>query len=109
MPEFVGTGPGDHQHALHDLRSRRHEVAVQPLVERHQIPPQSGWVEHDPVEIWEHTNTAIQKRPPKRRTVRVPGQLLAEPPGLDRETGRRPTRTASPSRTSASPGSGPRA
>src|SRR5690242_10094821 len=35
------------------------EVARHQL-EHSQILPRSGWVEHDPVEIWERTNTVIQ-------------------------------------------------
>ena len=29
-------------------------------LEHNQILPQSGWVEHDPVEIWERTASVIQ-------------------------------------------------
>ncbi len=29
-------------------------------LEHNQILPQSGWVEHDPVEIWERTSSVIQ-------------------------------------------------
>lgn len=35
------------------------EVAKHQL-EHEQILPRSGWVEHDPVEIWERTNSVIQ-------------------------------------------------
>lgn len=35
-----------------------HEVARHQL-EHEQILPRPGWVEHDPAEIWEHTQTAI--------------------------------------------------
>src|SRR6478736_3643273 len=35
------------------------EVAMHQL-EHEQILPRSGWVEHDPVEIWERTNSVIQ-------------------------------------------------
>ncbi|MGW0576874.1 FGGY family carbohydrate kinase, partial [Streptomyces sp. NPDC002920] len=35
------------------------EVAKHQL-EHAQILPKSGWVEHDPVEIWERTNSVIQ-------------------------------------------------
>lgn len=29
-------------------------------LEHEQILPQAGWVEHSPVEIWEHTGSVIQ-------------------------------------------------
>lgn len=35
------------------------EVAKHQL-EHEQILPRSGWVEHDPVEIWERTNSVMQ-------------------------------------------------
>jgi glycerol kinase len=31
-------------------------------LEHEQILPQAGWVEHDPVEIWERTRTVIERR-----------------------------------------------
>jgi glycerol kinase len=38
------------------------EVARHQL-EHEQILPQSGWVEHNPVEIWENTGKVIQEGP----------------------------------------------
>ena len=52
------------------------EVAKHQL-EHAQILPRSGWVEHDPVEIWERTNSVIQNA--LRHGEPVPGR-----PGGDR-------------------------
>jgi glycerol kinase len=60
MPEFVGAvdqGTTSTRFMIFDHAGN--EVARHQL-EHDQIMPQSGWVEHDPVEIWERTNTVIQ-------------------------------------------------
>ncbi|CAL9594264.1 glycerol kinase GlpK [Streptomyces sp. Tu 3180] len=60
MPEFVGAvdqGTTSTRFMVFDHSGN--EVAKHQL-EHSQILPRSGWVEHDPVEIWERTNTVIQ-------------------------------------------------
>ncbi|MGW5214872.1 glycerol kinase GlpK [Streptomyces sp. NPDC004051] len=60
MPEFVGAvdqGTTSSRFMIFDHSGN--EVAKHQL-EHRQILPRSGWVEHDPVEIWERTNTVIQ-------------------------------------------------
>ncbi|BFO20608.1 hypothetical protein SHKM778_69960 [Streptomyces sp. KM77-8] len=60
MPEFVGAvdqGTTSTRFMIFDHAGN--EVARHQL-EHQQILPRSGWVEHDPVEIWERTNTVIQ-------------------------------------------------
>lgn len=60
MPEFVGAvdqGTTSTRFMIFDHDGR--EVARHQL-EHEQIFPRSGWVEHDPVEIWERTNSTMQ-------------------------------------------------
>ncbi len=60
MPEFVGAvdqGTTSTRFMIFDHSGN--EVARHQL-EHQQILPRSGWVEHDPVEIWERTNTVVQ-------------------------------------------------
>ncbi|WP_432092746.1 glycerol kinase GlpK [Streptomyces sp. bgisy100] len=60
MPEFVGAvdqGTTSTRFMIFDHDGN--EVARHQL-EHAQILPRSGWVEHDPVEIWERTNTVMQ-------------------------------------------------
>ncbi|MBL3669271.1 glycerol kinase GlpK [Streptomyces sp. M2CJ-2] len=60
MPEFVGAvdqGTTSSRFMIFDHDGN--EVAKHQL-EHRQILPRPGWVEHDPVEIWERTNTVIQ-------------------------------------------------
>ncbi|MEU1483683.1 glycerol kinase GlpK [Streptomyces sp. NPDC005752] len=60
MPEFIGAvdqGTTSTRFMIFDHAGN--EVARHQL-EHNQILPRSGWVEHDPVEIWERTNTVIQ-------------------------------------------------
>lgn len=60
MPEFVGAvdqGTTSTRFMIFDHAGN--EVSRHQL-EHNQILPRSGWVEHDPVEIWERTNTVIQ-------------------------------------------------
>ncbi|MGP3984949.1 glycerol kinase GlpK [Streptomyces sp. KR80] len=60
MPEFVGAvdqGTTSTRFMIFDHDGN--EVARHQL-EHRQILPRSGWVEHDPVEIWERTNTVMQ-------------------------------------------------
>ncbi|HEY6786870.1 MAG TPA: glycerol kinase GlpK [Trebonia sp.] len=59
MPEFVGAidqGTTSTRFMIFDHAGA--EVARHQL-EHEQILPQAGWVEHDPVEIWERTRTVI--------------------------------------------------
>jgi glycerol kinase len=59
------------------------EIARHQL-EHSQILRRSGWVEHNPVEIWERTSSVIQA------TLKYPrpgGKISATPPG---RTGSRP-------------------
>ncbi|MFJ9588239.1 glycerol kinase GlpK [Streptomyces acidicola] len=60
MPEFVGAvdqGTTSTRFMIFDHEGR--EVAHHQL-EHKQIFPRSGWVEHDPVEIWERANSTMQ-------------------------------------------------
>ncbi|GGZ86588.1 glycerol kinase GlpK [Streptomyces bluensis] len=60
MPEFVGAvdqGTTSTRFMIFDHDGR--EVARHQL-EHKQFFPRSGWVEHDPVEIWERTNSTMQ-------------------------------------------------
>ncbi|MEU1663828.1 glycerol kinase GlpK [Streptomyces sparsogenes] len=60
MPEFVGAvdqGTTSTRFMIFDHDGG--EVAKYQL-EHRQILPRSGWVEHDPVEIWERTNSVMQ-------------------------------------------------
>ncbi|MPY48186.1 glycerol kinase GlpK [Streptomyces acidicola] len=60
MPEFVGAvdqGTTSTRFMIFDHDGR--EVAHHQL-EHKQIFPRSGWVEHDPVEIWERANSTMQ-------------------------------------------------
>ncbi|MDH6115282.1 glycerol kinase [Kitasatospora sp. MAP12-15] len=60
MPEFVGAvdqGTTSSRFMIFDHDGN--EVAKHQL-EHTQILPRSGWVEHDPVEIWERTNSVMQ-------------------------------------------------
>ncbi|WP_432056627.1 glycerol kinase GlpK [Streptomyces sp. bgisy022] len=60
MPDFVGAvdqGTTSTRFMIFDHSGN--EVGKHQL-EHRQILPRSGWVEHDPVEIWERTNTVIQ-------------------------------------------------
>lgn len=60
MPEFVGAvdqGTTSSRFMIFDHDGN--EVAKHQL-EHTQILPRPGWVEHDPVEIWERTNSVIQ-------------------------------------------------
>ena len=47
--------PGHHQHPVHDLRPRRARGGPPPARARADPARAPGWVEHDPVEIWERT------------------------------------------------------
>ncbi len=60
MAEYVGAvdhGTTSTRFMVFDAAG--HEVARAQL-EHRQILPRAGWVEHDPVEIWERTSTVIQ-------------------------------------------------
>src|SRR4028119_2169079 len=60
MADFVGAvdqGPTSTRFMGFDHDGR--EVARHQL-EHQQILPRAGWVEHDPVEIWERTSTVLQ-------------------------------------------------
>ncbi len=61
MPEFVGSidqGTTSTRFMLFDHEGNergKHQL------EHSQVLPQAGWVEHDPVEIWERTSSVVQK------------------------------------------------
>ncbi|MFJ2865266.1 glycerol kinase GlpK [Kitasatospora sp. NPDC087314] len=60
MPEFIGAvdqGTTSSRFMIFDHAGN--EVAMHQL-EHTQILPRPGWVEHDPVEIWERTNSVMQ-------------------------------------------------
>ena len=60
MPEFVGSvdqGTTSTRFMIFDHSGN--EVARHQL-EHEQILPRAGWVEHNPVEIWERTSAVIQ-------------------------------------------------
>ncbi|MFF9640908.1 glycerol kinase GlpK [Kitasatospora aureofaciens] len=60
MPEFVGAvdqGTTSSRFMIFDHAGN--EVAMHQL-EHTQILPRPGWVEHDPVEIWERTNSVMR-------------------------------------------------
>ena len=60
MPDFVGAvdqGTTSSRFMIFDHSGN--EVAKHQL-EHEQILPQAGWVEHNPVEIWERTASVIQ-------------------------------------------------
>ncbi|MET7935603.1 glycerol kinase GlpK [Streptomyces sp. NPDC005322] len=60
MPEFVGAvDQGTTSSRFMIFNHDGDEVAKHQL-EHRQILPRAGWVEHDPVEIWERTNSVIQ-------------------------------------------------
>ena len=83
-------------------------------LEHEQILPQAGWVEHNPVEIWERTSaviqTALQRARPARDATwpRSASPTSARPPwcGTGAPAGR--TTTRSSGRTPAPTGSPPR-
>ena len=109
--------PGHHQHPIHDLRPRGNEVARHQL-EHEQILPQAGWVEHNPVEIWERTVVGHPDRAATRPTCsavatwpRSASPTSARPPWCGtarpgartttRSSGRTPAPTGSPPRSTA--------
>lgn len=73
MADFVGAvdqGTTSTRFMVFDVEGR--EVARHQL-EHEQILPRAGWVEHNPLEIWERTETAIQSALTKARIA--PGDL----------------------------------
>ncbi|MFB9706603.1 FGGY family carbohydrate kinase, partial [Streptosporangium nondiastaticum] len=60
MPDFVGAvdqGTTSTRFMIFDHGGN--EIARHQL-EHEQILPRAGWVEHDPVEIWERTRSVVQ-------------------------------------------------
>ena len=117
MPDFVGAvdqGTTSTRFMIFDHAGN--EVGKHQL-EHEQILPQAGWVEHNPVEIWERTAAVIQTalnrgRPDRRRTwprsasptsARPPWSGTARPgvPTTTRSSGRTPAPTGSPARSTA--------
>ena len=86
------------------------EVARHQL-EHEQILPQAGWVEHDPVEIWERTSSVIQTGPEQGQAAgratwsRWASPTSARPPWCGTRTPVAPTTTRSSGRTPAPTGS----
>ncbi|TDO47925.1 glycerol kinase [Kribbella sp. VKM Ac-2527] len=60
MPDFVGAvDQGTTSTRFMTFDHSGNEVAIHQL-EHEQILPQAGWVEHNPVEIWERTSSVIR-------------------------------------------------
>ncbi len=60
MPQYIGAvdqGTTSSRFIIFDHEGR---IAGQDQMEHRQIFPQPGWVEHDPLEIWENTQAVIQ-------------------------------------------------
>ncbi len=117
MPDYVGAvdqGTTSTRFMIFDHGGN--EVARHQL-EHEQILPQAGWVEHNPVEIWERTSSVIQsamskaRSSPPRTSPRWASPTSARPrwsgtrrrvaPGTTRSSGRTPAPTGSPPSSSA--------
>jgi glycerol kinase len=60
MPEFVGAVDQGTTSTRFMVFDHGGNVVAQHQLEHQQILPQAGWVEHNPVEIWERTSSVIQ-------------------------------------------------
>jgi len=60
MPEFVGAVDQGTTSTRFMVFDHGGNVVAQHQLEHEQILPQAGWVEHNPVEIWERTSSVIQ-------------------------------------------------
>ena len=80
MPDFVGAvdqGTTSTRFMIFDHSGN--EVGKHQL-EHEQILPQAGWVEHNPVEIWERTVAVIQAALVAARRRSVRGLTTLNPP-----------------------------
>ena len=46
---------------VHPLRPGRAPPVSSHQIEHDQIMPRAGWVEHDPLQIWQRTETVVQQ------------------------------------------------
>jgi glycerol kinase len=60
MPEFVGAVDQGTTSTRFMVFDHDGNEVVHHQLEHAQLMPQPGWVEHDPVEIWEHTQVVIR-------------------------------------------------
>ncbi|MET8009283.1 glycerol kinase GlpK [Streptomyces sp. NPDC005271] len=60
MPEFVGAVDQGTTSSRFMIFNHDGDEMAKHQLEHRQILPRAGWVEHDPVEIWERTNSVIQ-------------------------------------------------
>jgi glycerol kinase len=60
MPDFVGAVDQGTTSTRFMVFDHGGNVIAQHQLEHEQIMPQAGWVEHNPVEIWERTSSVIQ-------------------------------------------------
>ncbi len=60
MAELVGAIDQGTTSTRFMLFNHKGEEVAKNQIEHEQVLPKAGWVEHDPVEIWEHTRQVIQ-------------------------------------------------
>ena len=60
MPDYVGAVDQGTTSTRFMIFDHSGSEVARHQIEHEQILPQSGWVEHDPVEIWERTSSVIQ-------------------------------------------------
>lgn len=60
MPEYVGAVDQGTTSTRFMVFDHGGSVVAQHQLEHEQIMPHAGWVEHNPVEIWERTSSVIQ-------------------------------------------------
>ncbi|QBI20524.1 glycerol kinase [Egibacter rhizosphaerae] len=61
MAEFVGAIDQGTTSTRFMLFNHSGEEVAKAQLEHEQILPQAGWVEHDPIEVWERTRTVIEQ------------------------------------------------
>jgi glycerol kinase len=61
MPDYVGAVDQGTTSTRFMIFDHSGSEVARHQIEHEQILPQSGWVEHDPVEIWENTKEVISK------------------------------------------------
>ena len=60
MPDFIGSVDQGTTSTRFMVFDHGGNVVAQHQLEHEQLLPQAGWVEHNPVEIWERTSSVIQ-------------------------------------------------
>ncbi len=60
MPDFIGSVDQGTTSTRFMVFDHGGNVIAQHQLEHEQLLPQAGWVEHNPVEIWERTSSVIQ-------------------------------------------------